>query len=130
MPNVYSEYGSKLFAPADSKPGYTTVVAPISENTILGAPRKVTFSAITDGSSNTILLVIVKDSLAVPWTAPQDYVFDPAKPAAGLKFTDGRTPVALCDGSQMQLIEENDWVALFEMNDGVVTEAKVDLPKD
>ena len=90
----------------------------------MGAPRKVTFGSIVDGSSNTILIVNVKDSLAVPWTAPQDYVFDPNQPAAGLKFVDGTTATVLCDGSAHQMIEENDWVSLFEMNDGEVAQPK------
>lgn len=127
MPNIYSDYGAKLLSPASAKPGYTTVVAPISENTILGAPRTVTFRAITDGTSNTILLVIVKDSLAVPWTAPQDYVFDPKQPADGLQFTDGKVPVVFCDGSTELLSKDNDaetWVGTFEMNDGGIVRAK------
>ena len=118
MPDIYSDYGTKLLAPVNAKPGYTTVVAPITENTILGAPRKVTFNAISDGSSNTVLLVVVKESLAVPWTAPQDYVFDRDKPGAGLKFNDGKTQVVLCDGSSLSLVKNNNWLRLFEMNDG------------
>ena len=127
MPDIFSKYGSKLLAPSATKTGYTTVVAPSSENTILGAPKKVTFRSITDGSSNTILLVIVKDSLAVPWTAPQDYVFDPKQPAAGLQFTDGKVPVAFCDGHTALISKDNDaktWVGTFEMNDGEISVAK------
>ena len=124
MPNVFSDYGSKLLAPVDAKPGYTTIVAPSSERTILGAPRKVTFRSIIDGISNTILLVIVQNKLAVPWTAPQDYVFDPKDPAAGLKFTDGKTPVVFGDASTHLLVQDNDWKALFEMNDGKVVQPK------
>ena len=125
MPNVYRDYGSKLLAPVDARPAYTTnVVAPSSERTILGAPRKVTFRSIIDESSNTIFLVIVKDKLAVPWTAPRDYVFDPKAPAAGLKFTDGKTPVVFGDASTHLLVQDNDWKALFEMNDGKVVQPK------
>ena len=124
MPNVFSDYGSRLLAPVDAKPGYTTIVAPSSERTILGAPRKVTFRSIADGTSNTILLVIVKDKLAVPWTAPRDYVFAPKAPAAGLKFTDGKTPVVFGDASTHLLVQDNDWKALFEMNDGKVVQPK------
>ncbi len=124
MPDVYSDYGAKLLAPVNGKAGYTTVVAPLSENTILGAPRNITFSAITDGSSNTVLLLVVKDSMAVPWTAPQGYVFDRDKPDAGLKFTDGKTPVAFCDGSCLSLVKDNDWLGLFEMNEGNVVQPR------
>ena len=127
MPAIYSKYGAKLLAPASAKPGYTTVVAPSSDNTILGSPKKVKFGSITDGTSNTILLVIVKDSLAVPWTAPQDYVFDRKQPAAGLRFTNGKTPVVMCDTSDSLLSKDNEaavWLEAFEMNDGGVARRK------
>ena len=71
--------------------------------------------------------MIVKDSLAVPWTAPQDYVFDPKQPAAGLQFTDGKVPVAFCDGHTALISKDNDaktWVGTFEMNDGEISVAK------
>jgi hypothetical protein len=124
MPAIYSDYGAKLLAPVNAKPGYTSVVAPMGDKTILGSPKRVTFSSISDGTSNTILLVVVKDSLAVPWTAPQDYVFDRDEPAAGLKFTNGKTPVVFGDGSSRFLIENNTWLRLFEMNDGNVAVAR------
>jgi hypothetical protein len=127
MPDIYHDYGSKLLAPANAKPGYTTVVAPISDNTIIGSPKRVTFGSISDGTSNTVLLVVVKNSLSVPWTAPQDYVFDRTNPAAGLKFTSGKVPVAWCDGSTDLLSSDNDneaWLGSFEMNDGRVIRAK------
>ena len=62
--------------------------------------------------------------MAVPWTAPRDYVFDPTTPATGLKFTDGKTLVVLGDASTNLLAEDNDWEALFEMNDGKVVQMK------
>lgn len=122
MPSIYNQYGSRLLAPAGAKPGYTTVVAPIGENTILGADGSITFSAITDGTSNTILLVIVRKEKSVPWTAPQDYVFNRKDPSADLEFVDGKTPVVLCDSSSLELRRENQWLRLFEMNDGAIVE--------
>ena len=124
MPNIYRWRVSHLFEPADAKPGRTTVVAPVSENTILGAPRETAFGNISDGSSNTILLVSVKDKLAVPWTSPQDYRFDRENPAAGLHFHNGKTAVAISDGSTIRLDQDNDWLALFEMSDGKVVRMK------
>ena len=38
----------------------------------------------TDGSTNTILMVEANSSEAVPWTKPDDYDFDPANPTSGL----------------------------------------------
>ena len=69
-------------------------------------------------------MVSVKDSLAVPWTAPQDYVFDADAPGSGLEFTDGKTLTVLCDGSAQLLVEKNDWLNLFGMNDGKVVSPK------
>ena len=124
IPDLYSKYDRKLFSPVSAKQGYTTIVAPISENTVLGSPKQVKFRAIKDGSSNTILMVNVKESLAVPWTAPKDYEFDREQPGAGLQFTDGRAVVVFCDARAHSLREENDWLSLFEMNDGIVLEPK------
>ena len=124
MPVVYSPFSTQLMMPADGLKGMTSMVAPISDNTILGAPQKVGFGSITDGSSNTILLVIVKDSLAVPWTAPKDYTFERDDPAAGLKFDKGKTLGARCDGSTYSAGEDNQWLQLFEMNDGGIAEVR------
>ncbi len=122
MPAIYSQFSSQLMMPVDGPKGMTMMLAPAGENTILGAPKRVTFGNISDGSSNTVLLVIVKDSLAVPWTAPQDYQFDPKDPAAGLLFVDGKTPVVMGDGSTPTAARDNQWLHLFEMNDGNVVQ--------
>ena len=46
---------------------------------------------ITDGMSNTVLLVEVNDRAAVPWTKPEDYELDASNPKRGLfgLYTDG-----------------------------------------
>ena len=124
MPVIYSGFSSHLTMPADAPKGMTTMLAPYSENTILGSPKKVTFGSITDGSSNTVLLVIVDPALAVPWTAPKDYAYDPKKPADGLKFDNEKTPVVMCDGSHLSAKRENPWKFLFEMNEGNVAQIK------
>ena len=124
MPDIYSRFGSRLLGPADAQPGMTTVVAPISEGTILGFPGRAGFGGIHDGSSNTILIVDVKDELAVPWTKPQGYDFDPDNAGAGLHFADGKTLVAMADGSAMAASRDNDWLHLFEMKDGNAAQLK------
>ena len=124
MPDIYNSFPSQLMMPVDAPKGMTTLMAPASDSTILGAPKRVTFGNIVDGSSNTVLLVIVKDSLAVPWTAPKDYVFDPDKPAAGLQFDNGKTPVVMCDASTHAADRDNQWLRLFEMNDEKVVQLK------
>ena len=124
MPVVYSPFSTQLMMPADSPKGMTTMVAPISDNTVLGSPESVGFGSIRDGSSNTVLLVIVKDSLAVPWTAPKDYAFARDDPAAGLRFDKGKTLGARCDGSTYSAEEDNQWLQLFEMNDGGIAQLR------
>ena len=55
--------------------------------------------SITDGTVNTLFAVEVKPELEVPWTAPQDYVFDRQSPAAGLANQDGGFVAGMADGS-------------------------------
>ena len=124
MPAIYSDFSSRLKMTADAPKGMTTMLAPYSENTILGSPKKVTFRNITDGSSNTVLLVVVDHALAVPWTAPKDFAYDPENPASGLKFDNEKTPIVMCDGSYYSAKRENPWKFLFEMNDGNVAQVK------
>ena len=94
MPKVYESQW------LDIKPGHTTFLAPVGEDTIFGGAKAVKFQNITDGTSNTAALVEVKPSLSVPWTAPQDYAFDSKQPGEGLRMgADGRFLAALADGS-------------------------------
>jgi hypothetical protein len=94
MPKVYQD------GQAGTATGHTTFQTPVGEDTAFGGPKAVRFSHIIDGTSNTIALVQVKPELAVPWTAPEDYVFDPQDPGKGLQIDgDGRFLAAMLDGS-------------------------------
>ena len=83
-------------------------------------------SAYTDatGTSQTVVLVEVKPELAVPWTAPMDYAFDPTAPAKGLRIApNGKWLVAFGDGSAQELpgsLQPLQLIALF-------TKAKGDI---
>ncbi len=58
------------------------------------------FRDITDGTSNTAILLEVSDERAVIWTKPEDWSFDPEHPSAGLGgHIDGRIHFARADGS-------------------------------
>ncbi|WP_164101983.1 DUF1559 family PulG-like putative transporter [Candidatus Laterigemmans baculatus] len=87
MPEIYR---SRLV----TEPGETTFLAPVGEDTVFGGAEPTRFQDMTDGTSNTVVLVEVQQERAVPWTAPQDYAFDPELPAAGLQLSDDGTFLA------------------------------------
>ncbi|MEM9187374.1 MAG: DUF1559 domain-containing protein [Planctomycetota bacterium] len=72
-------------------PGHTVYLAVTGPGAAFGdgsvAP---TIGDIRDGMSKTVMLVEADDALAVPWTKPQDWTFDPANPVAGLGGQFGR----------------------------------------
>lgn len=125
MPDVYAT-PSGLMAETKIKPGHTRYLAPLSDKTLMGQPEAVGFGHITDGTSNTIGVVEVSDENAVPWTAPQDYVFDPENPAKGLHVdADGRVNCAILDGSTHRIevtLPPKTFRLLYEMNDGQVVQ--------
>jgi hypothetical protein len=85
--------------------GHTCFQVPVGEKTIfppaVGAnPRGLSLASITDGTSNTILIVQTDPEHAVPWTAPADWKFDPETPKKGLfGRPGGRSSFAMADGS-------------------------------
>jgi hypothetical protein len=102
--------------------GKTVLQASAGERTIFGGNRPVTFRDVTDGTVNTVMLVITKPELAVPWTAPDDYRFDPQRPQDGLQVGgDGKAAVGTADGAAHRIDTARppqDWLHLFQMNDG------------
>ena len=114
MPDLYTSPGIK--------PGHTTFLAPVGDKTIFGQSKSAKFQDITDGTSNTIAVVEVAPDRAVPWTAPDDFAFDPKNPVNGVRRnSDGEWPCAFADGS-VGLIPSDIAVQtaldLFQMNDG------------
>lgn len=62
-----------------TKPGHTVYLAAVGEDTYLQRTEATQIREITDGTSNTIMLVEVQEEAAVPWTAPQDFEVDMEK---------------------------------------------------
>lgn len=56
----------------NDKPGMTTYLAPVGKDTMFPDRKGVRFADVSDGLSNTILLVEVNDANAVIWTKPDD----------------------------------------------------------
>ena len=94
MPDVFKLPGSKAAA------GKTCVLLPVGDATVVPKGKGLSFRKITDGTSNTILIVDADDEHAVPWTAPDDLKFDAEKPTAGIggHYGEGFL-VVMCDGS-------------------------------
>ncbi len=84
---------------AIGRPGQTDYVAPVSGDSVLAPGGGVEFSAITDGSSNTVIVMEIGMSQQVPWSSPQDIEIDSL---ASLNLDNGHPGIvvcALCDGS-------------------------------
>jgi hypothetical protein len=75
-------------------------MSPAGKDTFRWEPTRLT--GITDGTSNTILLAEADES--VPWTKPDELIYDPAKPVPKLGFfADDYCHVVMCDGTVRRL---------------------------
>jgi beta-lactamase regulating signal transducer with metallopeptidase domain len=114
MPGVFrSPYGN----PNSTSAGYFALAGP---GTVFEGPEGVKIQDITDGTSNTLMIVEAKRN--IPWTKPEDIPFDPEKPLPELGgFIPGKFTAALADGSvhtiDKERVKENlKW--LIMRNDG------------
>jgi hypothetical protein len=98
MPEVFSS------ALLDPQTGLTTYLAVVGEGYTLDPKVPVKLSSVTDGLSNTVLLVDVAPEHAVPWTKPQDWApdhADPFKKLVGMGQTE--FTVLMADGSARRI---------------------------
>lgn len=84
------------------------------------------FAEITDGLSNTIMVVETADEKAVIWTKPDDFTPDAMKPTAGLVgLRKGGFLTAICDGSVHTLsgaMTAKNLLNFFIRNDGNIVD--------
>jgi hypothetical protein len=95
MPQAFRNPRSK------SAPGKTTYMVLVGKETMFPPGSKgLRIADVTDGTSNTILVVEGDDDHAVTWTRPDDLRYDPQQPLRGLGGRkDGNFLAAFADGS-------------------------------
>lgn len=106
---------------------HTMYAAPVGEQTICGGEKPVGYQTITDGTSNTVMIVELAPEHAIPWTSPEEYRYDPKNPAAKLYSRDGQTLTAYADGSARSVRIDNtpeEWNSAFTMNGGEIVNMK------
>jgi hypothetical protein len=126
-----SEHNKKLIdrmpktyrSPASSAaPGMTNYLTVRGKDTAFPGEQGVKIAEITDGLSNTIMLVEASDRKAVIWTKPDDLEFNEKNPIDGLLgLWSGGFQAALCDGSVRMIkrtIDPDVLKNLFIRNDG------------
>ncbi len=83
------------------------------------------FARISDGTSNTIMVIEASDDAAVTWTKPDDFSFKPDQPLKGLtNMRPGGFLAGFCDGSVRFIsssIDQSVLKALFTANGGEAT---------
>jgi hypothetical protein len=118
MPDIYRSFGSK----ADEN--RTSYVVAVGKGSAFEGTTGTPIAEITDGTSNTIMVMEVADEQAVIWTKPEDHAYDVEQPSAGLTspYPDGRL-LLFCDGSVRfitQALDDEVLRRLLIRNDGEV----------
>ncbi len=124
MPQVYAS-GDAAESTAQLRPGVTCYVAPMTAKSIFGRQGPLLrFPDITDGLSNTIMLVECNPENAVPWSKPEDVVIDSANPLVKLnRAGQDYFIIAIADGAIQKLpadVAPEFFQALLTINGGEV----------
>ncbi len=101
MPKIYECEGVV-------KPGHTSFHVFTGEGTPFGNEEPIGISNITDGTSNTIMVVQAGPDKADVWTRPTGIKFNPEDPKAALGKLAETFLVLLCDGSVRDVSSEID----------------------
>ena len=114
MPSVFRD---PFDDPKSTNAGYFGLVGP---GTMFEGDKGIRIRDVTDGTSNTLMLVEAKRS--IPWTKPEDIAFDPDKPLPELGgYIEGGFFTGMADGSAHffpidQVKDQLKW--LIMRNDG------------
>jgi hypothetical protein len=120
MPDIYRSPASKL----DKKKFLTTYLGVAGKQGLFGDVEGISFRNVTDGLSNTIMVLDVADEQAVIWTKPDDFTPNPENPLKGLIRPGAETfEVVFGDGAARALskmIAPETLKAIFTYNGGEV----------
>jgi hypothetical protein len=120
--SVYRSPGSR------AAPNMTNYLTVRGKDTAFPGKEGTRPADITDGMSNTIMVVEASDAKAVPWTKPDDFQYDEKQPMAGLLgLWPGGFQAALCDGSVRFISATIDAEVLrrmFKRNDGQMIDSE------
>ena len=95
MPDVYAHPLSKVNAQ-----GRTCFVVPVGSGCVFSGTSGTSFRMIRDGTSNTVAVLAVNESFAVPWTKPVDLDIEKHDPKVALAgWLPGSGQVAFVDGA-------------------------------
>ena len=117
MPAVFSSPNGQ--AAAD---GHTRYLVPFGKGATFEGDKGIRLADITDGTSNTIMIVEVEPDKSVVWTKPDDLEFNEKEPLAGLgQLTPSGFIAAFDDGSVHRLpqsLDADTFLRLILRNDG------------
>ena len=97
IPFMPITYADPRATPAPAPPGTTFYKVFTGEGTPLSGKKRMQLHAISDGTSNTAMVVAAGSP--VTWTKPDDIPFDASKPLPDLTKPFDQLLVAFCDGS-------------------------------
>ena len=118
----------KVFKNVKDDDTKTSILGFDMEGAVFENDKQITFAIITDGSSNTILVINAAENLAVEWTKPADISLGDYKSREPKQlFRDGEENVVLCDASAHQVGRNVDAKTLQHLilrNDGQVVDIR------
>jgi len=82
-PDGFTDYAAIVGQEAIFRPGVATMKSADDFPACLDSGKKIGLATVTDGTSNTIMFATVDPARKIPWTKPEDIVFDEDFPGIG-----------------------------------------------